>query len=220
MKNQYVVIGLGRFGSSLAQTLMEQEQEVLVIDKDIDIINHAASYATQAVQMDATDEQALEAAGIGNFDTACVCTGDVQSSIMITLLCKELGAQNVLAKAGSDLHEKMLLKMGADRVVFPERDSGVRQAMNLVSSNILDFIQVSDDFGIAEFETGREWAGKSLAEMRFRQNYGVNVVAVKPKAGKININPKAQDILTEHDVIVVLGREEALQKLEKIAEKR
>lgn len=215
-KKQYAVIGLGRFGASLAKTLAEQGVEVLAIDRDEAIVNHAVSFVTQAVQMDAADEQALSAVGIGNFDVACICTNDMQSSIMITLLCKEQGVPCVLAKAGSELHEKVLKKMGADRVVFPERDSGVRQAHNLLSSNILDFIQVSKDFDLAEFEVYDEWVGKSLLELQFRQRYGASVVAIRPKEGKVNINPLPEDVLHARDIIVVIGEEERLQKLEKI----
>ncbi|WP_302760327.1 potassium channel family protein, partial [Christensenella hongkongensis] len=152
MKKQYVVIGLGRFGTSVAKTLVDQDAEVLVIDANEEKINQALSYATHAVQADATDEQALKSLGIRNFDVACVCLGEIQSSIMAALICKDQGIDLVLVKAQSEVHAKVLYKMGVDKVVFPERDMGIRVAHNLLSSNILDFIELSEDYGIAELE--------------------------------------------------------------------
>ncbi len=220
MKKQYVIIGLGRFGSSVAQTLVEQGAEVLVIDDSEEKINQAASYATHAIQMDATDEQALQSLGIRNFDVACVCIGEVQSSIMITLLCKQQGVDLVLAKAGSELHAKVLYKMGADKVIFPERDTGVRIAHNMLSSNILDFIELSPDYGIAEFEVYEKWIGQSIMELDFRRKYGLNIVAIRHADSTINVNPMANDTLASGDAIVVIGSEEQIGKLEKVTQKR
>lgn len=220
MYKQFAVIGLGRFGTGIARTLSELGAEVLVIDIDEEKINDAISYATHAVQMDATDESALQSVGIGNFDVVCVCMGDVQSSILITLLCKENGVKYVVSKARSDLHTKVLDRMGANQVVFPENDTGIAMAHKMVSKNILDFIELSPEYGIAEFETYEDWVGKNLIEIDFRKKYGLNVVAIRHKDDSINVNPLPKDIILEGDVVVVLGSERQIGHLEELATKR
>ncbi len=219
MKKQYLIIGLGKFGSSIAQTLVKEGEEVLVIDKREDLVNHAASYATQAVQMDATDERALEAMGIRNFDIVCVCIGEAQASIMITLLCKESGVNYVMAKAGSEMHAKVLKKVGADNVVFPERDSGIHMAYSLLSPRTLDFIELSPDYSITEFEIYDKWAGKSLGELELRKKYGVNIVAIRHEDTQINISPTSDDVLQAKDVVIAIGSEDDLDRVERAAEK-
>ena len=166
---QFVIIGLGRFGSSIAKTLYSLGNDVLAIDKDEDIVQEIADSVTHAVQLDATDENALRALGIRNFDVAVVTIGDnIQSSIMATLLVKELGVKYIIAKGHSDLHAKVLYKIGADRVVLPEKDMGVRVAHNLVSANILDYIELSEDYSVMEIQVLDEWSGKTLNELRLR----------------------------------------------------
>ncbi|MEG0630550.1 MAG: TrkA family potassium uptake protein, partial [Christensenellaceae bacterium] len=210
MKRQFVVIGLGRFGTSVAKTLVEQGAEVLVIDANEEKVNQSISYATHAVQADATDEQALKSLGIRNFDVACVCLGEIQSSIMAALICKEQGIGLVIVKAQSEVHAKVLYKMGVDKVVFPERDTGIRVAHNILSSNILDFIELSDDYGIAELEVHSSWADKTLVELDFRKKYGVNIIAIRHSDETININPMPNDIILVNDVIIVIGSEEQI----------
>ena len=160
---QFVVIGLGRFGESVAKTLYSLGHEVLAIDMDEDSVQEIADNVTHAVQMDATDESALKTLGLRNFDVAVVTIGsNIQASVMITLLVKELGVKYIIAKGQSDLHAKVLYKIGADRVVLPEKDMGVRVAHNLVSASILDFIELSPDYSIMELRVLNEWDGKSL----------------------------------------------------------
>ncbi len=219
MKKQYVVIGLGRFGTSVAKTLVDQDAEVLVIDANEEKINQALSYATHAVQADATDEQALKSLGIRNFDVACVCLGEIQSSIMAALICKDQGIDLVLVKAQSEVHAKVLYKMGVDKVVFPERDMGIRVAHNLISSNILDFIELSEDYGIAEIEVNPAWAGQSLIDLDFRKKYGVNIIALKRADGSVNVNPLPGDVIMADDILVILGSEEHISKLEQAEHK-
>ena len=140
-KKQFVIIGLGRFGASIAKTLYALGNDVLAIDKKEDLVQEISDSVTHAIQMDATDESALRTLGIRNFEVAVVTIGDnIQSSIMATLLVKELGVKYIIAKGNSDIHAKVLYKIGADRVILPEKDMGVRVAHNLVSSNILDYI--------------------------------------------------------------------------------
>lgn len=216
MKKQYVVIGLGRFGTSVAKTLVEQGADVLVIDKSEEKINDAMHYATHGVQADATDENALRSLGIRNFDVACVCLGEIQSSIMAALICKEQGIDLVLVKAQSEVHAKVLYKMGVDKVVFPERDMGIRVAHNLLSSNILDFIELSDDYGIAELEAHASWVGETLIDLDFRKKYGLSVIAIRHGETDVNVNPLPGDRISAGDVVIVIGSEEQISKLEEI----
>ena len=211
---QFVIIGLGRFGSSIAKTLYSLGNDVLAIDKDEDIVQEIADSVTHAVQLDATDENALRSLGIRNFDVAVVTIGDnIQSSIMATLLIKELGVKYIIAKGHSDLHAKVLYKIGANRVVLPEKDMGVRVAHNLVSSNILDYIELSEDYSVMEIQVLEEWAGSTLKELKLRSKYGINVMAIK-RGDEVNLSPSADDIIEENDIIVSIGSAEDLSRLE------
>ena len=217
---QFVVIGLGRFGESDAKTLYSLGHEVLAIDMDEDSVQDIADNVTHAVQMDATDESALKTLGLRNFDVAVVTIGsNIQASVMITLLVKELGVKYIIAKGQSDLHAKVLYKIGADRVVLPEKDMGVRVAHNLVSASILDFIELSPDYSIMELRVLNEWDGKSLKELKLRSRYGINIMAIK-KGESIDISPKAEDILSADDIIVAIGSADDLSNLEDMLVKK
>lgn len=213
-KKQFVVIGLGRFGSSVARTLYELGNDVLVIDINEDLVQDISDSVTHAVQMDATDENSLRSLGIRNFDVAVVTIGDnIQSSIMVTLLIKELGVKYIIAKGNSDLHSKVLYKIGADRVILPEKDMGVRVAHNLVSSSILDYIELSEDYSIIEVQVLSKWCNKPMKDLEFRSKYGINVIAIK-RNEKINLNPSAEDLIKENDVLVAIGSADDLSNLE------
>ncbi|WP_294403225.1 TrkA family potassium uptake protein [uncultured Clostridium sp.] len=215
-KKQFVVIGLGRFGESLARTVYDMGHDVLVIDMDEEKVEDIADYVTHAVQLDATDENALKKIGLRNFDIAVVSIGgDIQSSVMATLLLKEMGVKFIVAKAQSDLHAKVLSKIGANKVIMPEKDTGRRVAHNLVSSNILDYIELSSEYSIMEIEALDSWTQKSLKELDLRKKYGINVVAIKD--GKnVNVSPGADEIIREKDIIVALGSQQDLGKLESV----
>ncbi|MDU1443540.1 MAG: TrkA family potassium uptake protein [Clostridium cochlearium] len=218
-QRQFVVIGLGRFGTSVAQTLYSLGNDVLAIDSDEDRVQNISDSVTQAIQADATDENSLRSIGVRNFDVAVVTIGsDLQASVMATLLVKELGVRYTIAKANSELHAKVLYKIGADKVVLPERDMGVRVAHNLVSTNILDYIELSSDFSIAEVIAPQEWYGKNLENLSIRANYGINIVAIKKKE-EINVSPTAGDVIEEGDIIVAIGGTEELNKLETLVSK-
>ena len=211
---QYVVIGCGRFGSSVAKTLCKLGYDVLAIDKDPEKIQEIAEFVTHAVQADAIDENALKAIGIRNFDVAVITIGsDVQASIMGTLLAKELGVKKVIAKAQNELHGKVLYKIGAHKVIFPERDMGIRVAHNLVSSNILDVIEFAPDYSIIEVVAQDDWTEKSLRELQLPNNYGVSVMAIKT-GEDLNISPYAEDIIKKGDTLIVIGDNASLKKLE------
>lgn len=181
MKQSFVIIGLGRFGGSICRTLVESGQEVLAIDSSEDRVNEYMNIATHAVVANAQDEMTLRSLGIRNFDHAIVAIGeDIQASILVTLMVKEMGVPNILAKAQNEYHARVLEKIGADRVVHPERDMGQRIAHNLVSKNILDYLELSDEFSLAEINvTNRKFYGKTLDELDFRQRFGLNVVAIR-----------------------------------------
>lgn len=213
---QFLVVGLGRFGTSLAKTFYNLGYDVMGIDSNEEIIQNIADSITHAVQADATDENTLKALGVRNFDVAIVSIGnDIQSSILITIMLKEMGIKYVVAKAQSQLHGKVLYKIGADRVVFPERDMGVRVAHNLVSSNILDYIELSPEYSIVEIAAIPAWHNKSLGQLDMRRKYGLNVMAIKRGNNDVKISPHADDLISENDVLVVVGRKSDIEKLER-----
>ena len=213
-KKQFVVVGLGRFGESLAKTVYELGHDVLVIDVDEEKISDIADYVTYAVQMDATDEKALKKLGISNFDVAVITIGsDIQASVMVALLMREMGVKYVIAKGQSDLHSKLLYKIGVDKVILPEKDMGKRVAHNLVLSNILDYIELSSEYSIIEIEAIEPWIEKSLRELELRRKYGINVVAIK-NAYRVNVSPDADEVIKKNDIIVALGSTKNLGKLE------
>ncbi len=219
-RRQFVVIGMGRFGQSVARTLTSMGKEVLAVDKHEELINDIAPYVTHAVQADATDEKSLNALGLRNFDVALVTIGDdIQASILVTLLCKELGIGFVVAKAQTELHAKVLLKIGADKVVFPERDMGLKLAHNLAAANVIDYIQVSDELNVLEIGVISSWAGKSLIELDFRKKYGVNVIAIKNGKGEINTAPRGVDVLSSDDLLIVVGQTADIARIEKVSDK-
>jgi trk system potassium uptake protein TrkA len=214
-KKQFAVIGMGRFGQSVARGLASLGQEVLAVDSDEALVNEIAPYVTHAVQADATDEKALAALGIRNFDVAVVTIGDnIQASILVTMLCKELGVGFVLAKAVGELHGKVLYKTGADRVVFPERDMGLRVAHNLADSNILDYIEIAGDLRIVDISALPSWENKSLEDLDFRRKYGVNVIAIKKKNKEMNTVPHGVDIIEKDDMLIVVGNKDSIVRLE------
>lgn len=215
-KKQFIVIGLGRFGESVAETLYSLGNDVLAVDFDEDVVQNISDNVTHSVQADANDENSLRALGIRNFDCAVISIGsNIQSSILATLLVKELGVKYVITKATNALHAKVLYKIGADRVVFPERDMGVRVAHNLVSSNILDYIELSPDYSIAEVISPEEWHNKTLGELNIRAQYGINVMAIK-RNNDIDVSPSADNIIEPGDIIVAIGNIEELNKLENL----
>lgn len=212
--NQFVVIGLGRFGASVALTLADMGYDVLGIDSAAERVQSLDGRITQAVQADATDEDALRSLGIGNFDAAIVAIGnDVQASVLATLLLKELGVRYVVAKAHDSVHGRLLEKTGADRIVFPERDMGLRVAQSLTVSNVLDQLELSKSHSIAEVVVPASLHGRSLRQLDLRRRYGLNVVAIKHGA-KIQVSPQADDRVNEHDIIVVIGANEGIRRLE------
>ena len=220
-KQTFAVIGLGRFGGSVCKTLADAGQEVLAIDKYESRVNDYKDIATQAVVADAQDEDVLRSLGIRNVDHVIVAIGeDIQASILVTLMVKEQGVKYVTAKAQNEYHAKVLEKLGVDRVVHPERDMGVRIGRSLTSKNMVDYLDLDANFKLAEILiTNPEFVGKSLAEMDFRDRYGLNVIALAHSRQEM-VLPSAGDVLTENDSILVAGPTKAIDKFEELMQKR
>ncbi|KRE29845.1 potassium channel family protein [Paenibacillus sp. Soil522] len=213
-KKQFVIVGLGRFGSSLGRELVELGHEVLGIDKDEEAVQEMSSVLTYTVSADCTDEETLRSLGVRNFDCGVVAIGDdIQSSILTTILLKDLGVKQVVAKAMSELHGRVLEKIGVDRVVYPERDMGIRVAHQLVSPNLLDYIELSKEYTIAELAVPLCLNGKSLNDLNPRARFGCSIVAIN-KPGGIIIAPTATDVLAERDVMVIIGTNEQIEDFE------
>lgn len=214
MKKQFAVIGLGRFGASLAQTLARMGHEVLAIDTNEDKVEELADVVTQAVQANALDESALVSLGLRNFDVVVVAIGqDIQSNIMVTVMLKEMGVKEVVAKASTGLQGKVLQKIGADIVVFPERDMGERVARWLVSSNIIDQIDLSPDFSLFEMAAPKKFIGKTMEEAGLRTKYDITVLALRRDDGFI-FSPGSHEKIEEGDVLIFIGRNEKMKALE------
>jgi len=215
-KKQFAVIGMGRFGSSVAKTLYEMHYEVLAIDRDESRTEEVAETVTHTVTADSTDEDAMRAIGIRNFDVAVVAIGqDIQASILTTLILKEMGVPTIVAKAQNELHGKVLSKIGADEVIYPERDMGMRVAHRLISPSILDHIELAGDYGIVDLKAGPAMIGKNLRQLDIRNKYGCNVMGIRSKDGAMNISPSAEDLIREGDVLVVVGKNEDLYRFER-----
>ncbi len=224
---QFAVIGLGRFGSGVSKTLGEKGQEVIAIDKNEELVHDVMEYVTKAVCLDATDEKAVKAVGLNNVDVAiCAIGTDIEASILITLLLKEIGIPTIVCKAINAEHKKALEKIGASKVIMPEKEMGERLANTLISASdkILEHIGLSGDSSIIELMPPEEFIGKSLRELDIRAKYGLNVIAIKTKRSAvgieeeeeaINVNPQATDVVRQGDILVVFGENEKIEALKR-----
>lgn len=221
---QFAVVGLGRFGSSVAIALAEKGQQVIAIDKNEELVHDIMDNVTKAVCMDATDEKAVKSIGLQNVDVAiCGIGTNVESSILITLLLKDLGVPVIICKGESLAHKKVLEKIGATRVILPEKDTGIRlaEALVSVSDKVLDHIGLSDDSSIIEIIAPGKFVGKTLRELSVRARYGINIIAIKKKITRdgeqeeetINVTPQADDVVAKSDILVVFGENSKLNEL-------
>ncbi|WP_412734146.1 potassium channel family protein [Halalkalibacterium halodurans] len=212
MKTQFAVIGLGRFGGSVCRELYQLGHEVLAIDTNESKVNEFTTHATHTVIANATDEKALTSLGIRNFDHVVVAIGDnIQSSVLCTLLLKELGVPNVWVKAQNDYHHRVLEKIGADRIVHPEQDMGVRIAQHLSSEKIIDYIELSDEYSIVELVATSKVADQTLADLDIRATYGATVLAIK-SGEHMNVSPLPTDIIRLNDILIVIGHNKRVCK--------
>ncbi len=213
MNKTYAVFGLGRYGQAVAKELINNGAEVIAVDIDEEIVNDAASEIPFCKCADVTDIEVIKQLGIANVDVAIIAMADsLEASIMSTMLCKEVGVETVIVKCGNEMNCRILQKIGADRVVFPERESGVRLAKNLISADFIDIMEFSKDISMAEINVRKEWAGKSLVELDLRQKYGINIVAIRRnKDVSIEIGPEKP--LEKGTSLIVVANAKKLEKL-------
>ncbi|PWM45717.1 MAG: potassium transporter Trk [Clostridiales bacterium] len=213
----FLIIGLGRFGKSVALTLTALGNEVLAVDKNPEIVEDVAPHVTHALSGECKDKQTLESLGVRNFDCIIVAMSEsVESSILITLMLKDLGAKYVINKASTEIHARVLRQVGADKIIFPEKDMGTKLAQRLSSAGILDFIELSDKYSIVEIQMPKAWVGKTLRALNLRSNYGINVVALKNHESEtIDVSPNPDGVFTENDVLVVIGLNSDIAKVTK-----
>lgn len=213
MNKTYAVFGLGRYGQAVAKELINHGAEVIAVDIDEEIVNDAASEIPFCKCADVTDIEVIKQLGIANVDVAIIAMADsLEASIMSTMLCKEVGVETVIVKCGNEMNCRILQKIGADRVVFPERESGVRLAKNLISADFIDIMEFSKDISMAEINVRKEWAGKSLVELDLRQKYGINIVAIRRnKDVSIEIDPEKP--LEKGTSLIVVANAKKLEKL-------
>jgi len=220
---QFAVIGLGRFGLSVAKTLTEQGCQVLAIDKDEELVQDASEFVTEAVQVDSTDEKSLKAVGIKNVDVAVVGIGtNLEASILTTLTLKEMGVQEIVARAVTQEHGKVLEKVGATKVVFLERDMGIRVANSLTSPSIIEHIYLSPEYSIMETVTPQAFISQSIGSLDIRAKYGLTIIGIRKKEQadvkvcELNISPKADYVIKQGDVLILLGSNENLERFKHI----
>ncbi len=212
----FFVIGLGRFGMQTAKSLCLQGCEVLAMDVNSDLVHQISEDVTQAVVGDARDKEVLRALDAGSFDCGIVAIGDsLADSVLATMNLKELNVPYIVCKAYDETHTQVLKKLGADKVVIPEKENAERLARSLSSTNVLDYIELSEDYGIIEIPAPGLWNDKSLMELNVRAKLGVNILAIK-RSGEINVSPAANFRIASGDVLVVLGDSAALKTIQKL----
>ena len=212
-KRTYAVFGLGRYGMAVARELVDNGMEVIAVDDKQDVVNDAAAFLPVCKCADVTDAEVIERLGIADIDMAIICmAGNLESSVMAVTLCKEAGVKTVVAKCGSEMHRTILLRVGADQVVFPENESGTRLAKNLLSSGFIDMISLSRDVSMVEIDVKDEWIGKNLIELNLRKKYGFNIVALK-KGEQVSVSINPEQALDGETTLIVIANTSKLEKL-------
>ena len=212
-KKTYAVFGLGRYGRAVAKELVENGMEVIAVDAEQKLVNDAAAFLPVCKCADVTDHEVIERLGIGSIDTVIVCmASNLEASVLAVTLCKEAGVKTVIAKCANEMHQKILLRVGADKVVFPENESGIRLAKNLLSSGFIDMISLSKDVSMVEIDVRDEWIGKNLIELNLRKKYSFNVVAVR-KGERVDVNINPEQALDQGMTLIVIANTAKLKKL-------
>lgn len=213
MHKNFLVIGLGRFGTSTAKMLTKLGHEVLAMDKRGDCVKAVKDFVMHAVQADATDERVVEQLGVRNFDSVVICIGDdIRASVLTTVICREMGAKHIVCKAQDDMHKKLLLKTGADSVVQPEVDGGARLARSLVAQGVLDSLDLSETDSLNEVLVPESWVGKSLATLNARSRYGITIVAIR-RDGAVHVNIDPNVPFHAGDAVYAVGSNKSFEKL-------
>lgn len=215
-KKSYAVIGLGKFGESIAIELAKSGADVLALDNDAEKVHEVASYVTRSMQVDVCDVETMNTLGLSNMDGVIVAiTGNLNASVMATILSKEAGVPYIIAKVGDNIQATILKKVGADRVIIPEKESGIRVAQTILSTNLKEFIELSDKVNIIEVNIRPEWIGKSLKELNLRQKYNINVIGIRENNElKMNINPDKK-FENECTLIIVINKEDIPKLMKK-----
>lgn len=212
-KKTYAIFGLGKYGTAVARELVNNGMEVIAVDRRQNIVNDAAAFLPICKCADVTDPEVIERLGIAEIDTVIICMAtNLESSVMAITLCKEAGVKTVIAKCASEMHRKIFLRVGADEVVFPENESGIRLAKNIVSSGFMDMLSLSKDVSIVEIDVKEDWVGKNLIELNFRKKYGFNIIAIrKGEQVEVSFDPSAP--LSKEMTLVVVANTAKLKKI-------
>lgn len=211
---QFLVVGLGRFGMSVARSLSDLGQEVMAVDTDAALVDAMAPHVMQAIQLDVTDEEALSSLDIQNFDVAIVSIGqNTRDSILVSVLLKDLGVPYLVARVNDELHAKVLRKVGVDRVIFPEQDMGARLARSLLTPNVLELMELTGDYQIAETHVPAKWVGNSMLDLDVRRRYGLNILAIL-RGGRFLVSPAPDIPFETNDNVLVMGRKDDIERLE------
>ena len=213
MKKTYAVFGLGRYGIAVARELVDNGMEVIAVDSDERIVNMAADELTICKCADVTDPDVIRELGISNVDVVIIAmANNLEASVMAVTLCKEIGVKTVIAKCANEMHQKILTRVGADTVVFPENESGIRLARNLLSSGFVDMVSLAKNVSMIELDVKREWIGKNLIELNLRKKYSINVVAIR-RADMVSVDIDPHAPLAAEDKLIVIANTEKLSKL-------
>ncbi len=211
-KLQFFVAGLGRFGESVAVTLDRMGYDVMAMDKDEDVVQDLSDQLGYVVCADASDEKNLNAIGAGNADVAVVAIGDLSASLLTTLLLKDMGVKRIVVKALDELHGKMLQKIGADKIVYSEKEMGIRVAHNLTSPGIVDYIEMNNNITVVTIHIPEEWIGKTLIDLDVRRKYHITVVAIRRQTENF-INPRPDMVMQAGDMLVILGDTSSIKEI-------
>ncbi len=212
-KKSYAVFGLGRYGIAVAKELVSNGMEVIAVDTDQSVVNEAAAFLPVCKCADITDADVIDKLGIADIDTVIICmASNLEASVMAITLCKEAGVKNVIAKCSTEMHQKILLRIGADKVVFPEQESGIRLAKNLLSSGFIDMISLAKNISVIEIDVKDEWVGKSLIDLNLRKKYNLNIIAIRT-GDDVNISIDPNEPLKKNMTLIVIANISKLSKL-------
>ena len=203
-KLNILVIGLNTFGQSIIKQLYEYNCDVLAVDKDIEKVEDIADYATEAIQLDIKDSTELKKLPLDNFDVAVIAIQDLGANIMATMICEEAGIEKIIARSTSNLHKRILEKIGVTKTISPDKEMGVRIAKGIMDINVMEAINISDSYDIVEIKAQEKWVGKTLKDLRFRNNQGMNVLLVKKENAKLEISPNGDYKIEKGDRLVVI----------------
>lgn len=207
-KLNILVIGLNTFGQSIVKQLYEYNCDVLAIDKDIEKVEDIVEYATEAIQLDVKDSTELKKLPLDNFDVAVVTMQDLGANIMAAMICLEAGIEKIIARSSSNLHKKILEKIGVHTIISPDKDMGIRIAKGIMDINVMEAINISDNYDIVEIKAKEKWIGKTLKDLKFRNNFGMNVLLVKKENTKLEISPNGDYEIEANDKLVVIDEKD------------